>query len=118
MVAVYLHTAVQRIHYENPVLPIDEQSGGQLELSIVRAARAEVIQQSSLLIEYLHHSKLPIRELSRWYLYRWVSAGRNIPYNAADPLSVDRAYKQWKKLIPDGQLPPRPKPGEGKDQSR
>lgn len=62
-----------------------------------------------LLIEYLHHSKLPIRELARWYLYRWVSAGRNIPYDPADQASVSRAYKEWKKLVPDGQLPPRPK---------
>lgn len=62
-----------------------------------------------LLIEYLRHSKLPIRELARWYLYRWVTAGRNIPYDPADEASVARAYKEWKKLIPDGQVPPQPK---------
>jgi hypothetical protein len=65
-----------------------------------------------LLIEYLHHGKLPIRELARWYLYRWVSAGRNIAYNPADAASVERGYKEWKKLIPDGQLPPRSKEGK------
>ena len=56
--------------------------------------------------------KLPIRELARWYLYRWVSAGRSIPYNPADPASAEGAYKEWKKLIPDGQLPPRSRDGK------
>jgi hypothetical protein len=60
------------------------------------------------LIAYLLASKVPIRELARWHLYRWVPAGKDIPY---DPAGAEddhkRAVQAWKKLIPDGKLPPR-----------
>ena len=35
------------------------------------------------LIAYLRHSRLPVRELARWHLYRLVPAGRKIVYDAA-----------------------------------
>jgi hypothetical protein len=64
------------------------------------------------LIEYLRHKKRSIRELAHWHLYHWVIAGRNIPYDAAASADErERAYQAWKKLIPDGKLPPAaPKP--------
>jgi hypothetical protein len=61
------------------------------------------------LIEYLRHRKRSVRELARWHLYRWVISGRSIPYDAsASPEQLERAYKAWKTLIPDGKLPPAP----------
>jgi hypothetical protein len=58
------------------------------------------------LIEYLRHERLGIRELAKWHLYRLVPAGRNIQYDpAGSEAEREGAYKQWKKLIPDGKLP-------------
>jgi hypothetical protein len=63
------------------------------------------------LIEYLRNSKVPIRELASWYLQRWVPAGRGIAYDAGgNAKQIEQAYQEWKKLIPNGQLPPRGKP--------
>ena len=63
------------------------------------------------LIAYLRAGKLSIRELARWHLYRTVPSGKTIPY---DPAGSDgeqaRAFQAWKKLIPEGKLPPRPEP--------
>ena len=60
------------------------------------------------LIAYLQHDKLAVRELARWHLYRLVPAGRKIGYK---PLATEeeraRALREWKKLIPSGQLPPK-----------
>jgi hypothetical protein len=62
------------------------------------------------LIAYLRHGKLPIRELAREYLYQWVPAGKKIPYDPAGPEEErDRAQAAWKKLVPHGELPPRPR---------
>lgn len=67
-------------------------------------------QTYETLIEYLRFKKVPVRELAHWQLYRWVQAGRNIPYDAAgNEAALDKAYKAWKELIPQGQLPPAPK---------
>lgn len=63
-----------------------------------------------LLIAYLRHDKLPIRELAAWHLYRLVPAGENISYDPAGSAEArDKAYKAWKTLIPEGKLPPEPK---------
>jgi hypothetical protein len=63
-----------------------------------------------LLISYLRHEKLPIRELAAWHLYRLAPAGQNIAYDPAGPAEErDKAFKAWKTLIPNGQLPPEPK---------
>jgi hypothetical protein len=60
-----------------------------------------------LLIEYLKHDLLPVRELAQWYLYRVVPAGKDIKYDAAGtPAERHKAYEAWKKLIPEGKLPP------------
>jgi hypothetical protein len=60
------------------------------------------------LIAYLAHDKLAIRELASWQLYRLVAGGKDIPYNAAgSPKELEAAAEKWKKLIPEGKLPPR-----------
>ena len=63
-----------------------------------------------LLIDYLGHERLAIRGLAHWHLYRLVPAGRDIAYNPLDPKEErDLAQQAWRKLIPAGKLPPRPK---------
>jgi hypothetical protein len=61
------------------------------------------------LIERLKNEKLAIRELAYWHLWRLVPEGRTkIAYNpTGGPEQLEGAYKQWKKLIPDGELPPK-----------
>jgi hypothetical protein len=77
-------------------------SFGEVELS-----RPETYE---LLIAYLNHDRLGIRGLAHWHLYRLVPAGRSIKY---DPLAPEadrkKAQAEWKKLIPPGKLPPKPK---------
>jgi hypothetical protein len=64
-----------------------------------------------VLIAYLQHDKLPIRELAAFQLYRLAAVGREIQYDAAAPAEKrEQAVKAWKKLIPTGELPPTPKP--------
>jgi hypothetical protein len=59
------------------------------------------------LIDYLTHDKLAIRQLAKWHLDRLVPAGRDIAFNPAGSREErQRAYEQWKKLIPNGKLPP------------
>jgi hypothetical protein len=59
------------------------------------------------LIDYLLHDKLAIRQLAKWHLYRLVGAGREIAYDAAGSSEGrHRAYDQWKRLVPNGKLPP------------
>jgi hypothetical protein len=59
------------------------------------------------LIDYLLLNKLAIRQLAKWHLYRLVPASRDIAYDPAGSREErQRAYDQWKKLIPDGKLPP------------
>jgi hypothetical protein len=71
------------------------------------------------LIEYLKHERLAIRGLAAWHLYRLVPAGRKIEYNPnGTPAEHEAAYNAWKKLIPNGQLPPKPKAPEKRDQGR
>jgi hypothetical protein len=63
-----------------------------------------------LLISYLRHEKLAIRELAAWHLYRLVPAGQNISFDPAGSAEErEKAFKAWKALIPNGKLPPEPK---------
>jgi hypothetical protein len=63
-----------------------------------------------MLIGFLKHSQLPVRELARWHLFRLVPEGRSIPYDAAAPAAErQRAFKAWRALVPEGKLPPEPK---------
>ena len=50
-----------------------------------------------VLIDYLVHPVLPIRELAAWHLYQMAPAGRNIPYSAsADSVIRQRAHTAWR----------------------
>ncbi len=63
-----------------------------------------------VLIEYLRHEKPAIRTLAYWHLYRLVPEGRGVAFEPiGDIQQRERAYDAWKKLIPDGKLPPAPK---------
>jgi hypothetical protein len=63
-------------------------------------------QTYDVLIAYLRHARLPIRQLASWHLYRLVPAGKKIKYDpAGTEAEREKAYKAWKKLIPEGQLP-------------
>ncbi len=65
----------------------------------------------SLLIPALNHNKLAMRELAHWHLVRLAPAGRSIAYDAgADETRRLAAIAAWRKLIPEGQLPPPTKP--------
>jgi hypothetical protein len=82
----------------------------QLLHSPFEADRPEIYQT---LIEYLRSDKVAIRQLAKWHLERLAPAGRAIAFDPAG--SEDergRAYQKWKELIPDGQLPPKRKPGD------
>jgi hypothetical protein len=64
-----------------------------------------------MLIDYLKHDKQAIRGLAQWHLRRLVPAGRDIHFNpGAPPEEWDKAYEAWKKLIPDGKMPPKYEP--------
>jgi hypothetical protein len=66
-----------------------------------------------MLIDYLKHEKQAIRGFAQWHLHRLVPAGRDIKFNPAGPPEEwEKAYKAWKKLIPDGKMPPKEKPGK------
>jgi len=59
-----------------------------------------------VLIDSLKHSKLAVRELARWHLVRLVPEGKKIGYDAGAPAEDrQRAYEQWRALVPPGQLP-------------
>lgn len=60
-----------------------------------------------VLIDYLLHEKPAVRNLAAWHLARLVPQGKSIPYNpTGTPADAQAVHKEWKKLIPDGQLPP------------
>src|SRR6476620_1602950 len=50
----YLDSPVERIHDEDAVVAVDEQTGRQLKFAQPRAASAEVIKELSFAIEYLN----------------------------------------------------------------
>lgn len=65
------------------------------------------------LIEYLRHPKLGIRGLASWYLYRLVPGANQIAYNPnGSSEDHERAYNEWKKLVPSGTLPALRRPGQ------
>jgi hypothetical protein len=71
----------------------------------------------ALLLELLQHKNLAVRQLAHWHLVRLVPAGRDIPNDvAADAAERQRTFARWRALIPEGQLPLRPKaaPADGK----
>jgi len=63
----------------------------------------------AMLIQVLNHSKMPARELARWHLVRLAPAGSSIAYDAAGGEAQRlEAIEAWRRLIPEGQLPPPP----------
>jgi hypothetical protein len=62
------------------------------------------------LIAFLNHDNLAIRGLAYWHLSRLVPEGKTFGYNPLDS-KEDRAQaiEKWKKLIPSGQMPPKPR---------
>jgi hypothetical protein len=59
-----------------------------------------------ILIAYLRHNNLGVRELAWWHLSRLVPEGVSVPYDPAGPdAERARAYAAWKALIPSGSLP-------------
>jgi len=63
-----------------------------------------------LLIQALNHTKMPTRELARWHLVRMAPVGKEIVYDAgaAEPARL-QAIAAWRRLVPEGELPPAPK---------
>ncbi|GIW81286.1 MAG: hypothetical protein KatS3mg105_3093 [Gemmatales bacterium] len=66
-------------------------------------------QTYEVLIEYLRHERLHVRELAYFHLRRLAPAGANIKYDPAGDFDErNRGYQAWKQLIPTGKLPPPP----------
>jgi hypothetical protein len=64
-----------------------------------------------MLIDHLNSDRLAIRGLAFWHLYRLVPAGRKIAYDPLAPREQrEQAKAEWKKLIPEGQMPPKAQP--------
>jgi hypothetical protein len=62
-----------------------------------------------VLINYLGSERTALRELAYWHLFRLVPAGRKIGYEPLAPKAQrDAAIKEWRKLIPPGEMPPKP----------
>ena len=62
-----------------------------------------------LLIQALNHSKMPARELAHWHLVRLAPDGKSIAYDAAgSETQRQAAIAAWRRLIPEGEVPPLP----------
>jgi hypothetical protein len=62
------------------------------------------------LINYLENEKLGVRGLAYWHLIRLVPDGQKFGYDPLAPKEKrDAAVKEWRRLIPAGKLPPKPK---------
>jgi hypothetical protein len=61
------------------------------------------------LIAYLGHTRLAVRELARWHLYRLdPEGGKDIAYDAAAPQQQrDQARARWRQRLREGKLPPK-----------
>jgi hypothetical protein len=97
---------------QNKFTPVEAETIVQLLHSFGDAdlARPETYE---VLIDYLDHAKPAIRNLAHWHLIRLAPVGKSIAYKATDPEEQRaQAVKQWKKLIPSGQLPPRARSGD------
>jgi hypothetical protein len=63
-----------------------------------------------LLLTYLDYQGQAVRTLAHWHLVRLAPGGKDFGFDAAAPEEQRRqAVQRWHALIPDGQLPPRPK---------
>jgi hypothetical protein len=93
--------------------PVEAETVLQLLFSFSAAdlSRPETYE---MLIDYLEHDRPAIRHLAHWHLERLVPSGRGIAYQALDPADKRAAaIQEWRRLVPRGQLPPKPR-AEGK----
>jgi uncharacterized protein (TIGR03000 family) len=61
------------------------------------------------LIRYMEDDNLAIRGLAYWHLSRLAPAGKKFGFNPLAPKDErERAVKQWRELIPEGKMPPKP----------
>lgn len=62
-----------------------------------------------VLIEYLNHDQSAVRNLAAWHLVRLVPQGKAIPFKPnGTKQDCEAAYREWRKLVPSGKLPPPP----------
>ena len=62
-----------------------------------------------ILIQALNHGKAPMRQLAHWHLVRLVPGGDKIAYDPAAPEAERlQAILQWRRLVPEGELPAAP----------
>ncbi len=74
------------------------------------AAELRQPETYQVLIDYLGHEKPGIRNLAAWHLVRLVPQGKAIPFKPnGTAAEAAKSQAAWKKLIPAGELPPRPK---------
>jgi hypothetical protein len=67
----------------------------------------------ALLIDYLRHDRLGIRELADWHLRRLATDHPAIKYDpAGSDAELKKVQAEWKKKIPEGQLPKPKKPSK------
>jgi hypothetical protein len=60
------------------------------------------------LISYLGSDRVSLRELAYWHLQRLVPEGKKFGYEPLGPKEKrDAAIKEWRKLIPAGEMPPK-----------
>jgi hypothetical protein len=103
-----LHDAIREKHYSKS----EAQTMMELLHSFSDKDRAQP-ETYATLIDYLRQNNKPIRALAYWHLIRLVRWGRSIPYDPmGDADQVERAYREWKKLVPEGKLPTPPKRGK------
>jgi hypothetical protein len=63
-----------------------------------------------VLLDNLKHSRPAVRQLAHWHLVRLAPDGKTIAFDPLAPeAELQRAYEQWRALIPSGKLPPAPK---------
>jgi hypothetical protein len=72
-----------------------------------QTGRPELYQ---VLIDMLRHDRLAIRGLANWHLQRLAPTVKIAFDPAGDKQERERAYKEWKRAIPTGKLPPEPAP--------
>jgi hypothetical protein len=89
--------------------PVQAKSLIHLFHGIESEARRKASTYDALL-QGLSHSKMTIRVMAHWHLVRLAPDGKTIAYDAAaSEQDRDQAIAAWRRLIPEGELPPPPK---------
>ena len=91
------------------------ESEAAIIMELLHSPSREQVQTPAFwayLIDKLRHDKLAIRELAFFHLRHLLGepGGKRSRYNTSDPPDgLQRGYEAWKKLIPEGKLPPLPR---------